>query len=208
MAVSTKKRLEIKQRQAQVSDLSLKGYSQTAIAKQLGVTQATVSNDLKALREVWRASKIRDFDLDVSIELERLNLIEREMWEAWERSKKPSQSAVLIGEGVTQPARKTLKNQNGDPRYMMVVLHCHQSRRELLALDPPKRDEPSDSEGRPMTISKLLELVAKNPPPVPTSFDPHPPNVIDVDALCRQIEEMSLEPAGDEPPRGEGYCAD
>jgi len=164
MAVSKKMRLEIEQRQAQVSELSLKGYSQTAIAKQLGVTQATVSDDLKAIREVWRASKIRDFDLNVSIELERLNLIEREMWEAWERSKKPSQSAALIGEGVTQPARKTLKNQNGDPRYLTLALHCHQSRRALLALDPPKRAEATQEEGRKLTLYDVLTHSEKHPP--------------------------------------------
>ena len=203
MAVSNKKRLEIEHRQVQVSELSLKGYSQTAIAKQLSVTQATVSNDLKAIREEWRASRIRDFDLNVSTELERLSQIEREMWEAWERSKKPSQSAVFIGEGVTQPARKTLKNQNGDPRYLMVALHCHRSRRELLALDPPKRSEATHAEGRRLTLVDVLNEIEKNPPSPPAFLDPHPPNVIDVDDLCRQIREMPPVQAGDEPHSGE-----
>jgi hypothetical protein len=199
MAISKKKRLEIEHRRLQVSELGLKGYSQTAIAKQLSVTQATVSNDLKAIREEWRASTIRDFDQNISIELERLNLIEREMWEAWERSKRPSQSAVLIGEGGTLPARKTLKNQNGDPRYLMVALRCHQCRRALLALDPPKRSEATHAEGRKLTLLDVLNHIEKNPPSPPEFIDPHPSNVIDVDDILRQMDEMPPEPAHDEP---------
>ncbi|HUY90218.1 MAG TPA: hypothetical protein VMV10_15885 [Pirellulales bacterium] len=78
------------------------------------------------------------------------------------------------------------------------MLRCGAARRELLALDPPKRTEPADTAGRPLTLSGLLDELAKNPPPRPTSFDPHPPNVMDVEAICRQIAEMPPEEEGPE----------
>ncbi|HEV7225260.1 MAG TPA: hypothetical protein VGN42_21315 [Pirellulales bacterium] len=202
MAVSKKQRTAIEHRRRQVAELFLKGYSQTAIGNQLDVTQATICNDLKKIHEIWRASTIRDFDLAAAAALLRLDLIECEAWEAWERSKKPAQSAVILGEGVSQPTRKTLRNQNGDPRYLTVVLRCEEARRALLALDPPKRTEPADTEGQPLTLPGLLKEIGKNPPPMPTSFDPHPPNVIDVDAICRLIEEMPPEPGGGEKQSG------
>src|SRR6185312_3650090 len=138
MAVSKKQRLQIDERRLKVSELILKSHSQAEIARQLGVTQATVSNDIKKIREMWKDSTIRNFELCASMVLQRLDLIQREAWEAWERSKKPAQSAVILGEGVSQPTRKTLRNQNGDPRYFMIILRCEEARRALLALDAPK----------------------------------------------------------------------
>lgn len=190
MAVSKKQRLVIEQRRQKVSELALKSLSQAEIAAQLGVTQPTVSNDLKQVRELWRDSGIRDFELGVAMALRRLDLVEREAWEAWERSQKPAQSAVIVGEGVSQPARKTLRNQNGDPRYLALVLRCEEARRALLALDAPRRTEPADFEGRPVTIANILEHIEKHPPPRPTSFDEHPSNVMDVEAVCRQLLEL------------------
>ena len=68
-----------------VGELYVQSWTQTRIAHELGVTQATISTDVKALHEQWRDSGVRDFDLARSIELEKLNLLEREAWEAWKR---------------------------------------------------------------------------------------------------------------------------
>lgn len=192
MAVSKQKRLEIEQRRQQVTVLMLKGYGQTEIGRQLGVSQGTICNDFKKIREGWRASTIRNFDIAITLALLRLDLVMREAWEAWERSKKPAQSAVIMGEGVSQPARKTLRNQNGDPRFLGIIRGCIADFRAMLGLDAPKRTEPGDEEGRPITLSNMLKHIAENPPPPPpASPEPlHYPNVIDIQEMCRQIAEM------------------
>ena len=65
-----------------------------------------------------------------------LTLIQREAWEAWERSKQPGHTAVIDGAGEGEPskARQTIKRQTGDPRYLEQVQKCPAATRALLAL--------------------------------------------------------------------------
>ena len=127
--------LAIIQRRKQVAELYLQGWSQPAIAQHLDVCQATICRDLKAIRQDWRDSAIRDFDSLRDTELQKLDLIEKEAWSAWQRSQKPAQSAVITGDGGDQKARKSMKHQYGDPRFLQLVTHCIGQRRAILGLD-------------------------------------------------------------------------
>lgn len=123
--------VSIAKRRQRVADLYIQGWTQMAIAAELGIAQATVSMDLKRVQQAWRESSIRDFDLAREVELQKLIRIEREAWAAWERSQKPAQEA-RVKEGN---ATKTVKTRSGDARFLEIVLRCIVGRRELLALD-------------------------------------------------------------------------
>lgn len=97
-----------------MAELYLASWSQGEIARELGVSQATVSSDLKKLAQAWRDSAARDFDLARGLELERLDRIEREAWAAFERSKKPAETAVVSGEAQDRKLRRSLKHQHGE----------------------------------------------------------------------------------------------
>lgn len=129
------RRFAVEKRRRQVVELYLQGTAQGAIAEQLGISQSTVSDDLKAVRKLWRESSIRDFDELRSMELEKIDLIEREAWAAWKRSQKPAQSATVTGEGAAERRRKSMKNQVGDPRFLILISQCIGQRRSLLGLD-------------------------------------------------------------------------
>ncbi len=129
------RRFAVEKRRRQVVELYLQGTGQGAIAEQLRISQSTVSDDLKAVRKQWRDSAIRDFDELRSIELEKIDLIEREAWAAWKRSQKPAQSAVVTGEGAGQRTSKSMKHQVGDPRFLVLVSQSIAQRRALLGLD-------------------------------------------------------------------------
>lgn len=148
MPLKSNKRLELVRRRQQIAELYLQGWTQTAIAERLTISQSMVSDDLKSIRREWRASAIRDFDLAQAEELQKLDRIEREAWAAWERSQKPAQSAVMDGAGAAQPTRKTIRTQYGDPRLLEVVLKCNAARRTMLALDPPMRIAPVMPDGQ------------------------------------------------------------
>jgi predicted transcriptional regulator len=92
MALEPSRSLRVNIRRKRVADLYLQGWTQTAIAADIGVTQPTVSLDLKKIQEAWRKDSIRDFDLRREIELQKIDRVEREAWSAWERSQKPDQS--------------------------------------------------------------------------------------------------------------------
>src|SRR5436190_12314643 len=98
--------IDVWHRRRQVAELSLQGWSQPAIAEHLEVSQPTICADLKAIRQEWRDSAVRDFDELRAIELQKLDFMEREAWAGWFRSQKPAQSAVVTGDGTGNLTRK------------------------------------------------------------------------------------------------------
>jgi DNA-directed RNA polymerase specialized sigma24 family protein len=67
------RRLELLRRRQAIADLYVQGFSQMAIAERLGISQATVSADLKQIRREWRESAIRDFDHAQDRELAKID---------------------------------------------------------------------------------------------------------------------------------------
>jgi hypothetical protein len=147
-------KVAIARRRVQVADLYLQAWPQTQIAEHLGITQSTVSVDLKMIQRQWRESSVRNFDAAREVEIRKIDRVEREAWDAWERSKKPSQEATVEGEGPTQKTRKRMKNQNGDPRYLEIVRACIADRRALLGLDAPTKIAPTTPDGKPLSFEQ------------------------------------------------------
>jgi len=154
MSVKPARKLAIVQRRQKVADLFLQGWGQEAIGRELGISQPQVAGDLKKVSESWRQSAIRDFDAARDQELARLQRLEREAWSAWERSQQPSQTAVVDGQVGAQRAKRTVKHQHGDARFLDVVLRCIEARRQLLGLDAPAKIAPTTPDGRPLTIEE------------------------------------------------------
>jgi len=156
MSVKPVRKLEIVQRRQRVAELYLQGWQQEAIAKEQVIRQPMVSEDLAKIRQAWRESAIRDFDAARDLELARLDRIEREAWAAWERSKQPSQTATVNGEAGSQSARRTVKHQNGDPRFLDIALRCNEARRQILGIDAPTKIAPTTPDGQPLTREERL----------------------------------------------------
>ncbi len=142
MPLQPSKRLALLQRRQQVAELYLRSWTQTAIAEHLGVAQPTICEDLKRIRQQWRDSAIRDFDAAREEELQKLDLLEREAWAAWERSQQIQESTRVIQDGSGKRAQKTVEHPVGDPRYLEQVQKCIAARRALLGLDAPTRIAP------------------------------------------------------------------
>lgn len=165
MAVTRARKTEIQQRRKQIAELYVQGWTQMAIAEKLNIGQPTVSLDLQKLQKEWRESRIRDFDTVRELEIQKLDRLEREAWLAWERSQKPSQSAEFKDDATNTPSKKKVKNQNGDPRFLVVVHQCIASRRALLGLDAlpalPKEDAnaATDSAERADRIISLVTSI-------------------------------------------------
>lgn len=135
-----------------MSRLNLKTYS-----------LQTVKEDISSLLEEWRNTRIEDLDLALQLELERIDTLIKEAWEAWEKSKenykrvKNAQKGIpgtpeLDEDGNEKPGQIVTveMRQNsedvigyGDPRYLDVINRLLIERRKLLGLYSPEKHEMS-----------------------------------------------------------------
>lgn len=137
---------ERRKRILEVSELYLAGKPQHEIAQKLGCTQQQVSYDLKLMRRYWLQSSIANFDTRKNEELAKINMVERECWESWEKSKQKSvkmvkeKRPIINKEGMLESEEKTtttIEDTAGDPRWMQLILQCSERRVKLLGLDEP-----------------------------------------------------------------------
>ena len=151
------------------TDLFLRGYSYRQISDLLNKRNAKmgldyaivppmrVYKDLKQLLINWKREHEENIDLYITKELSKLDKMETELWDAWERSKK------RIVSKIRQSGLKTERSETfaGNPRYLDLVLSVQQRRAKLLGLDAPvKVDLPNvnvsvDSSGPKYDISVI-----------------------------------------------------
>jgi hypothetical protein len=167
MPRSSAEELVIESRRCQVADLFLRGVKrQIELARRIGVNRSTISRDLRVLNDRWKASGVRDLDAAKGQELERLDQLEREAWQAWEKSKgahettTTEQTSTGAGERVKAAIRKD--EQCGDPRYLTVVQWCVEQRCRLLGLHAPHKGAPAAPDGCEAPLIQIVEVALSN----------------------------------------------
>jgi hypothetical protein len=164
MPRSTAEELSMESRRCRIANLFLRGVKrQEELARQVGVNRSTVSRDLKVLNQRWKEAAVHDLDAAKAQELERIDQLEREYWEAWEKSKQAhettttEQTTGAAGERLRAGVRKV--EQTGDPRYLEGVRWCIARRCALLGLDAPVETRLAGRDGGPVqTVSTVLEM--------------------------------------------------
>lgn len=125
------------ERRRQVGTLYLQGFFQSEIAQRLGVTQQQISYDLKQLHQRWYHASVEDIAARKALELQKIEVIEREAWAAWERSKKPREVTITEASEGAHPGRKATmrkEGQAGDPRFLAEIGRCVDRRVALLGI--------------------------------------------------------------------------
>lgn len=127
----------------------------------------TVKKDIDSLLEEWRATRIEDLDMALQLELERIDTLIKEAWDAWEKSKenykkvRNSQKGVpgtpdvdddgneVPGQIVTTEMKQNSEEvvSYGDPRYLEVINKLLIERRKLLGLYKPEKFDMSGELG-------------------------------------------------------------
>lgn len=146
----------VEERRDRVAYYYCSGFSMMAICKQVGTNPATVADDLKAIREVWKERYTRQYGERLDEELAKIDLIEQEAWKAWEKS---SQDEIYLthriemvpqfekpekGTGTKGKIKKaplvTLKEvkdekrkaQVGNPAFLDKVAWCIETRLKVM----------------------------------------------------------------------------
>lgn len=123
----------LERRREQVSAMVLAGVTYRQIAAELDVSLATIAGDVSELRDAWRERYTADYHEHASIELAKLEAVERRLWR-------------LIAEGRLGAMQTWIK--------------LSRRRAQLLGLDRPERieavvhDKPPAPDGR--TITEVL----------------------------------------------------
>ena len=130
--------------QKAIAELRLKGLSQQAIAERLGISQPTVCRDLKVIHQEWQDSAKEDIGCIVARELAKLDMMETELWNEWQRSKLESQKKVVEERptakgGTGKILRIETAGQTGDARYINALLGIQDRRAKLLGIDAPTK---------------------------------------------------------------------
>ena len=125
----------IQHRRKQVADLHAEGSTQVAIARELDVSQATISSDLKTIHEEWTESRVGKIDEVRAEQLENMEFIVREGLKGWERSQKPVETTRIVQKNGARRAEKTVRERTGDPQFLRVVLSASERVCKLLGLD-------------------------------------------------------------------------
>ncbi len=174
-----------------ITELYLKQYRQVDIAKIIGVSQQQISWDLREVQRRWLALEMHDMTEIKHRELDKIDTLEREYWQAWERSKgkklsdlptqnpKPKKKrklsndvldevAEFLEEGQPEKVEATIVNVSdpyGDPRYLTGVQWCINRRLVLLGLDttvkPTSTSTQPTAEFEKVRLDKLRVLMKK-----------------------------------------------
>jgi len=74
-------------RQRKAAKRYLEGATQFTISEELGVTQRTISRDLKEIADRWKEESIKDISLIKEMELKRLDELEEQASEMFEQTR-------------------------------------------------------------------------------------------------------------------------
>lgn len=151
MCKRTKEQIEFDR--AFCADLFLRGYPYREIAKRLNedlakrqmeyrLTESMVYYDIQQLLVAWKRDQLESIDQYVTAELQKLDKMEVEAWNAWELSKqkKTKNKTKKAGNGLmgrqimTEEATETT---SGNPRYLDLLLNIQQRRAKMLGFDAP-----------------------------------------------------------------------
>lgn len=147
MSQKKKMTVNIEDRRRTVARLYLRGIHQADIASELSVSQATISNDLKAIRTEWRGDRVSNIEELTNQELSKIAELERTYWDGWQRSVGEvvtvTEKTIKIGEEQTPALEVTTRTEQkvGDKAFLDGVMKCIDARTKLLGLSKEREPE-------------------------------------------------------------------
>ena len=103
-----------------------------------------VFNDIKAEMIEWKKENMMLVNEYIELEVRKLDKMEIELWEAWERSKSGKRKSEIKGGNINNGnvsggtlSKRTLETGDGDPRYLDMILKLYDRKAKLLGYNAP-----------------------------------------------------------------------
>jgi len=138
-----------------ISRLYLQGVTQVEIARELKISQPTVSRELKLLQAEWRVERVFDINEAKQRELAKIDNLEIEYWLAWKRSQtetviKTKKATKILDMVRDQELSERTETSVGDARFLNGVMDCIKQRCAILGVEAPKKQELTGKDGKPL----------------------------------------------------------
>lgn len=155
-------RIMMQQRMQIVAPLWRKSWTlkeiREEVMKRLGLETYSIKcvhTDVQRLIKEWQEERLENTEDKITAELARIDLVIKEAWQMWEKSKQDYKRKSQMQEGKPrkdpngqQISVDTIKAMmwdaeqrgSGDPRYLDVILRAMQQRCKLLGLDQQRID--------------------------------------------------------------------
>lgn len=135
-----------------IAELYLKGYTMMALKEVMAdehnveLSIGTIHSDLKVLQKEWHERSIESIDKIKARELAKIDKVEIEFWQGWERSKKEfkaisSKEKAIKLKGKKEPIdaeeierTKKVEERVGDSKFLFGVLKCIEERCQILGI--------------------------------------------------------------------------
>ena len=145
-----------------IARMYLQGMTQTDIARELTLSQPTVSREIKVLIQEWKVERVYDINEAKARELAKVDNLELEYWEAWKRSQSDAvtktKKAIQEKGSTKQQAEERVEGQVGDARFLAGVQWCIERRCLILGVDAPKKTELTGKDGQPLPASQIVQI--------------------------------------------------
>lgn len=175
--MATKKRTKIQRDNdlRVIARMYLTGATLSAIAESLSksksreytLTVQQVSYDIKDIRKRWLQSTLVDYNEVRGRELERIDVLEREYWDGWEKSKRDGTTRTA-SIGVNRGEEHDLKDakieqRDGNPVFLRGVQWCVEQRCKIFGLYEPEKfavvDWREELESDGVSASEIFESI-------------------------------------------------
>ena len=154
-----------------ISELYLKGYSYRKIAevfnkegnRMYNLSHVQIGYDILRMLKEWRAERKENIDDWITIELAKINNLEKSYWVAWEKSKTDYTEEKIINKGKTTESLNTESiTAFGEPRFLQGIERCIQKRIDILGLEATKRVDLTHKNVSETTIFRVKSKSLEN----------------------------------------------
>jgi hypothetical protein len=142
-----------------IKELYLKGNSSRDIAAEISkirdytLSHDTICQDIKEIKAEMEANLSLEVKGHISRALAKIDLQEKELWAAWERSKGTHTKTITTRTGKkksTTVNQVAVQNRDGNRQFQAELTKLDSQRRAILGLDQPKRQILQDEKGAPL----------------------------------------------------------
>ena len=134
------------------------------------LSRQQIGFDLQEIQKRWRTDCVRAIDDRKAEELARVDRLEREYWDAYERSKRDATRKAQeksesneSGKDAHIRAKVEVEERDGDPRFLSGVMQCIEQRCKILGVNAPTRIANSDGGNiAPVSMTSVICYLPDN----------------------------------------------